>query len=159
MGRHKEDLELRFWNKVQKRSEKECWEWTAKKFPDGYGKFWFNEKSMRAHRISWMIHFGEIPNGLLVCHSCDNPACVNPNHLWLGTNQENLIDAVKKGRCKGGFVGKFGENHPNTTLNQQQVDEIRILYQDKHLPQSRLSKMFFVSQGTISHIINRKTWA
>lgn len=86
----------RFWNKVDKSGD--CWLWTASKTHQGYGYFRFDGKMCKAHRMAWLLVNGEIPNEMLVCHSCDNPSCVNPEHLWLGTNQENMDDMNKKGR-------------------------------------------------------------
>lgn len=75
-----------------------CWEWNAGKFTDGYGCFHFEGKEIGAHRAAWRIHNGPIPNGALVCHHCDNPGCVNPDHLFLGTVTDNNHDRDKKGR-------------------------------------------------------------
>ena len=75
-----------------------CWDWKGGKTNWGYGNININKKTELVHRISWIIHNGEIPKGLLVCHSCDNPICSNPKHLWLGTNYENQHDCIKKGR-------------------------------------------------------------
>ena len=86
----------RFWDKVEKTDG--CWMWTASTFNDGYGKFKFEGKNRRAHRMSWIIENGEIPEGMLVMHSCDNPLCVNPSHLSLGTPKENTRDMVNKNR-------------------------------------------------------------
>lgn len=98
----------RFWGKVNKTSENKCWEWTGytlppfiKSFTDsdkGYGRFWFLNKFWLAHRVSWFIKNGEIPDGLCVLHTCDNPPCVNPNHLFLGTKKDNSEDMITKGR-------------------------------------------------------------
>lgn len=77
-----------------------CWEWISKKDKDGYGKFIIGKKSIRAHRFSYEFFESEIMEKMFICHSCDNPSCVNPKHLWLGTNQDNQIDSVKKGRRK-----------------------------------------------------------
>lgn len=91
--------EQRFWARVKKTST--CWLWTGAKIPDGYGSIWVEGKPTAAHRISWEIHHGKIPNGMCVLHDCpggDNPACVNPKHLFLGTKQDNAIDREKKGR-------------------------------------------------------------
>lgn len=89
-------LEDRFWSKVNKTPF--CWEWTAS-LSHGYGQFMMpNRKLNRAHRVAWILVFGSIPLGLHVLHKCDNRKCVNPNHLFLGTNQDNIIDRVSKNR-------------------------------------------------------------
>ena len=88
----------RFWQKIEKSTD--CWEWTACK-SHGYGQLHSNGKLIRAHRLSWIIHHEQIPSELLVLHKCDNPGCVNPSHLFLGTQSDNLRDASKKGRTTG----------------------------------------------------------
>lgn len=89
----------RFWSFV-KTSSAGCWEWTGATDGRGYGQISTtrNGSPVKAHRLSWSIHFGDIPKGLNVCHACDNPKCVNPNHLMLGTQKANMVDASKKGR-------------------------------------------------------------
>jgi hypothetical protein len=95
------DLNIRFWNKVNK--TKKCWEWLATKNNKGYGRIQVNGKSRLAHRISYGLKNGEIPRGLEVLHKCDNPLCVNPKHLFLGTHKDNLQDMAKKGRWGNQF--------------------------------------------------------
>lgn len=106
MARPRVPIEQRFWAKVDKGEPDECWEWTGAK-SRGYGTITRDAAdggtTALAHRVSWEIHNGPIPknmsyHGMVVAHSCDNPACVNPNHLWLGTQGQNLKDMIEKGR-------------------------------------------------------------
>lgn len=95
------DIE-RFWSKVDKKGEDECWEWKASKSKSGYGDFWLNGKNVRANRAAWVIANGSIENGLCACHKCDNPGCCNPSHLFLATSEENTLDRHLKGRTARG---------------------------------------------------------
>jgi hypothetical protein len=92
-----EDVSLRFWRKVIKIEH--CWEWAAYKNKKGYGQIKIQGKVLGAHRVSWLLAVGEIEAGLCVLHTCDNPKCVRPDHLFLGTNADNVDDKYKKGRA------------------------------------------------------------
>jgi hypothetical protein len=92
------DVIKRFYEKVRIEGVGDCWEWTAGK-STGYGVIKVDGRSRKAHRVSYLIHNGELPREMLVCHKCDNPPCVNPAHLFLGTYQDNAQDKVNKGRC------------------------------------------------------------
>lgn len=92
-------LEERFWAKVQKASADECWIWNGAHHMLGYGQIWTNGRHRPAHQVAWELEHGKpFPDGMFACHKCDNPPCVNPNHIWPGTNSENIKDAIEKGR-------------------------------------------------------------
>ena len=93
----KQTLNERFWSKVDKSGANGCWIWTSTR--DGrYGQFWMDGKLKKAHRVAWLLTHGEPPTGMMACHKCDNPACVNPDHIFWGTMSDNILDSVKKGR-------------------------------------------------------------
>lgn len=101
----------RFWAKVAVGDADQCWLWQGPLSGNGYGRCAIGKRRawMAAHRVSWTIHHGDIPQGLFVCHHCDVPLCVNPAHLFLGTQTDNMRDAASKGRCKGCRIG--GADH------------------------------------------------
>lgn len=106
-------LHIRFWEKVKMAGPDQCWIWTADTI-GGYGKIKVEGIHNMAHRVSYTMHKGPIPKGLHVCHSCDNPPCGNPNHLWLGTVKENMADRDRKGRGKLPYMLKQLEPKPLT---------------------------------------------
>lgn len=131
----------RFWSKVLKLGPNDCWEWVGSKSKEGYGKHTVKYLGVRAHRFSWVIHNGQIPIKMWVLHRCDNPPCVNPNHLFLGTPKENTADMVKKGRHP--LAGKLTYEH---------VQEIKYLWLSGRCSQTVMSRWFGVSQSCISRI-------
>ena len=149
--------EARFWAKVHRGKEDECWVWTAGQDKDMYGKFRIIQDDkkidVRAHRYSWFLFSGRMPSdNVKVCHTCDHPYCVNPKHLFLGTTQDNTKDRDEKGRQSR------GESHSDAKLTDEKVKEIRELYDTGNYTQDQLSDLFRVSQSNISRIVLRKTW-
>ncbi len=118
----------------------------------GYGRFWFNKREQVAHRVTWQIYKGEIPEGLLVLHKCDNPSCCNPEHMFLGTQKDNIQDAIKKERfdiCRRPPI--------RYKLRYEDVIKIKELYKDG-VPQTKLKDLFSVSFGCISKIVSGDSW-
>lgn len=149
----------RFWKHVDKESATPCWLWigAGHKSKQKYGVFSFNVKPIGAHRFSFMLHFGEIPLGLGVCHTCDNHICVNPEHLFLGTQDDNMKDMVKKGRSSHS-ARTPGEQSGNHKLTWKMVREIRDKYIPYEYPLSVLAREYSVAKQTIWHIIKNITW-
>lgn len=145
--------EDRFWLYTDKKGEDDCWNWKARKDIKGYGILNV-AYSTKAHRLSWLIHYGEIPDGMFVCHKCDNTSCVNPNHLFLGTAKDNNLDKIRKGR---GNTAK-GERNFGAILSEKQVITIRFLYSSGKFSTYFLSDVFQVSRNCISRIVNNITW-
>ena len=152
-------IEERFWSKVEKRGSDDCWEWKAYKNPKGYGEFRLG-RNEKAHRVSFFLARGYWPEKH-ICHSCDNPGCVNPCHLWEGSNAENHIDKVHKGRqARGEILSKTrrGEKNNLAKLTTHQVKEIRKIYESGDVTQRTLAKDYGVDHTNISCIVNGKTW-
>jgi len=146
-------LEQRFWEKVNKsNSENACWIWTGTKYSDGYGSIKVNRSMVGAHRVSWELAYGEIPEGLCVLHDCpdgDNPSCVNPKHLWLGTKKNNRDDMVNKGR-ENIVKGEANGMHKYTN---DQVTEMRRLRKEENLKPKEIAQIFGATVGHVNKIL------
>jgi len=142
----------RFWEKVDKKGRNGCWNWTAAS--NDYGQLKIKGLNLRAHRVSYFLANGPIPEGLLVCHHCDNRYCVNPNHLFLGTQKDNIQDAIRKNRFK--FTGK-GEDCYVHKLSETDVINIRGRCL-KGENMNALAREFAVSPPTIHKIKARTRW-
>ncbi len=145
----------RFFSYVDGLNTDGCWEWTGVENSNGYGRFSYKNRHRLAHRFAYSIFFGEVPIGMKVCHSCDNRKCVNPKHLWLGTQSENLADAVAKGRMRS--PDTRADRNGNTSLTWEKVRAIREMH-DKGARKFHLASLFGVSPSTIGNITNHETW-
>lgn len=147
-------LATRFWDKVEKTDE--CWLWTGRVGSTGYGRITVTANGRaqdeNAHRVSFRLAGHSTPPGFHVCHHCDTPLCVNPDHLFLGTNIENIADRDSKGRQSR------GEGRPQSKLTEEAVMEIRRRYATGRQCQRYLARLFGVAQNTISHVVIRRTW-
>lgn len=170
------EFRKRFWSRVRKGEG--CWEWIAGKSKAGYGMITARKISphpLYAHRVSWMLRNGSIPDGLFVLHECDNPACVRRSHLFLGTQRDNNRDRHRKGRTASGdrngartkpernpFVrnrgsGLTGEKHPMAKLTRKQVNEIRRLFA-RGVNRHQLAKRFGISDPHADRIVKGLVW-
>lgn len=132
-----------------------CWEWTLYRDRKGYGRAstppgLIGCTEVLAHRVSWILHRGPIPNGMHVLHHCDNPPCCNPDHLYIGTNDENMRDRIARGRCSS----LPGEANPKARLSEAQV----LLIREDNRTHSAIAASFGVTQATVSCIKRGVTW-
>lgn len=157
-------LTERFWPKVDKNGptmphmQTPCWIWTGSRNRQGYGvikvgNHYDGWRGQKAHRVSWFIATGSWPT-LDMCHHCDNPSCVNPDHLFQGDASTNMKDAVRKGR----IIVRYGEENPSHKLTASKVAEIRQRYGDGE-KQTDLAKQYGVIQAHISRIVREKSWS
>ncbi len=152
MARPKENFEDKFWDKVEK--TRSCWLWAASKFKQGYGQIKRDGKNLYAHRASYELHFGEIPEGKLVCHHCDVKLCVNPLHLFLGTWKDNVQDMIKKGRR----ADTRGDLNGMSKLSGAEILKVVSKVSSGKMSQNEASAVYGLSQGTISAILCGKKW-
>lgn len=151
-------VEERFWSKVDRRGEDECWNWTAgtRKKSEGYGAFWMNGRHHPSNKIAYELAVGMVPTRMVVCHECDNPRCCNPKHLFVGTPLVNNDDKVAKRRHA------YGEKISTSKLTEQDVLTIRAAKPEgKRAPRGlaiELGAQFGIKPQTISEIWGRKSW-
>lgn len=144
-------IKERFWAKVDRSGA--CWLWTGGRRGDGYGAFTApGRNSYGAHRFSYELHHGSIPDGMCVMHTCDMPICVNPAHLRLGTNKENAADSARKARRPR------GSRQSQAKLTEGQVLDLRARYAAGGVTQKQLAAEFQVSHALVSFIVTRKVW-
>lgn len=156
-GRKEVPVVPRFWSKVNKLGPRhpvlgQCWVWTGSLTKKGYGQFWIKSsgQSERAHRVAWMFRFGDIPEHQCVLHACDNPNCVRPSHLFLGTKTENMEDRDRKGRQAK------GKRQGSAKLKARFVRRIRKL--SSVLTTGQLAEKYDVDWKSIDNILKGKTW-
>ncbi len=144
-----------FWSKVGKKTDNGCIEFIAGRHRQGYGLIWDRDTKhvMKAHRMSAMWYLLPFDPSLMVLHKCDNPPCINPNHLFQGTQQDNIRDMVRKGR--NGFVRQFGEDNPMAKLTKKEV----LIIREEQGTCKQVAKKYRVSPMTVSRIRNRKLWS
>ena len=139
----------RFWDKVSVEPSG-CWPWMGQRDRDGYGGFHLDGKREIAHRLSYQHFKGDIPNGIYICHKCDNPSCVNPSHLWTGTHADNMADKVSKGRA----YQPIGDKNKSAKLVEADVIAIRA----DTRPQHQIAADYGIDQAQVSNIKLRKSW-
>lgn len=146
-------LPVRFWARVRRSAD--CWEWQgAIDHKWGYGQISVAGKMQLAHRIAYKLAYGSLPDDLLVCHKCDNPRCVRPDHLFLGTSTDNAHDKVRKGRQ----ADHHGEKNPHAKLTSEQVQAIRTRFAQGGIRPIELARQYGVTNTTISMIVRGQTW-
>lgn len=153
-----------FWNRVNKECANGCWEWQGAKNGAGYGSVNWGKRVLKTHRLAYELIYGPIPDGLYICHHCDNSSCCNPDHLFAGTSSDNAKDRDRKNRRDFTLwrpkhpENRSGENHHKAKLNDESVRTIIKKHCKDGVPKSHLAREYGVSCDTIRNIITRKNW-
>lgn len=145
-----QDLQ-KFYDKITGEPNTGCWLWMGEWMPTGYGRHHPKTGRTGAHRFSYQAHRGQIPKGMFVCHKCDVPACVNPDHLFIGTQADNMADKARKGRTPD----RHGEKHPLCKLKDEDIRKIYLLRKDG-LKQKEIAAIFDIDQSYVSQILSGK---
>lgn len=148
----------RFASKVKVGSSNQCWPWQAFTNASGYGMIRNGQVMALSHRVAWVLRYGKIPDGKHVLHHCDNPRCCNPQHLYIGTNTDNIRDKVMRGRMPKTMLATRGEKHWQAKLTWDQVDEIRASSTGRRGEGAELADRYGVSRATICNILKGKVW-
>ena len=154
------DPVIRFWSYVDRSGgPSACWPWTRFRGNKGYGLFGIKGgKAKRAHRHAYELTHGPIPKGLYACHHCDNPPCCNPAHIFIGTQKDNMQDAIHKNRRADRWSNHHPEEtHPSARLTVDQVHDIRSAH-TSGTTQSQLARQYNIAVMTVHNLVNRKTW-
>lgn len=146
------DLRQRLYDRTAMSDEESCWLWLGPTKPSGYGVMGIKKRSLHPHRVSYEVHNGPIPDGMFVCHTCDNPSCVNPYHLFLGTPADNMNDMKMKGRSS------YGERNPNSILTEDDVRTIHRRHQHGESGTS-IARSYGVHRNAIYLITNGTNWS
>jgi hypothetical protein len=144
-----------FLARVEPDANSGCWLWACGLTSDGYGTAQHTKKTLLAHRVSWMLHHGEIPAGHSVCHKCDTPACVNPAHLFTATQAENMADMRAKGRADR----KHGARNGRAKLSNDQAMEILTLSKMGLFSKSEIARSYGVAPSSVARVINGETFS
>lgn len=157
-----------FWSKVD--TSGDCWTWQRYRCRKGYGIVRIEGQLQKAHRVAWMMTRGPIPDGMQICHHCDNPPCVRPDHLFLGSQSDNSKDMGSKGRhwlqkqperslfVRQPTIKPRGTQNRHAKLTDEQVREIRKVHTEKRVSRRQIARMFNVSETTVRRVVNRELW-
>ena len=157
VDRIKEHKGKDFWDNVEIGKPDECWPWKRSRLDAGYGQAWFMGRKELAHRVAWILTIGVLGSSTCVLHTCDNPPCCNPKHLFIGTQQDNLIDMFAKGRGKMP-PRMLGEDNPKSKLTEKEVLEIRSLWSVRAMTQKELWERYGITRTTLQAILYRQSW-